>query len=137
MYKRQLYVLVNVKAHEFFKRDGANLFCRVPIPMTTAALGDEIEVPTINGSRTKVKIPGGTQTGQQFRLREKGMPIINSHSYGDLYIEIFVETPVNLNTKQKKLFTSTERYVMFVGSDRMTATPYFCANPLLIYLILT
>ncbi len=104
-----LYILINVKSHKFFKRDGANLYCRVPIPMTTAALGGEIEVPTIAGKRTKMKIPGGTQTGQQFRLKEKGMPVIQSSSTGDMYIEIFVETPVNLNTKHKTMFKTLDK----------------------------
>ena len=99
-----LYILIQVKPHKFFKRDGANLYCRVPIPMTTATLGGEIEVPTIDGKKSKMKIPGGTQTGQQFRLKEKGMPIIQSTATGDMYIEIFVETPVNLNAKQKDMF---------------------------------
>lgn len=104
-----LYILVSVKPHKFFKRDGANLYGRVPIAMTTATLGGDIEVPTINGKRTKVKIPGGTQTGQQFRLKEKGMPVIQSSSVGDMYIEIFVETPVNLNNKQKEVFKSLDK----------------------------
>lgn len=99
-----LYVLIAIKPHKFFRRDGAHLHCRVPIPMTTATLGGEIEVPTIGGSRTKVKVPPGTQTGQQFRLKGKGMPVMRTSSTGDLYIEIFVETPVNLNGKQKDLF---------------------------------
>ena len=99
-----LYVLVAIKSHKFFRREASNLHCRVPIPMTTATLGGDIEVPTIAGSRTKVKIPAGTQTGQQFRLRGKGMSIMRSDSMGDLYIVIFVDTPVNLNGKQKDLF---------------------------------
>lgn len=99
-----LYVLITVKPHKFFRRDGANLYCRVPIAMTTAALGGNVEVPTINGSRANLKIPSGTQTGQQMRMKEKGMPVMNSSSYGDMYIEIFVETPVNLNSKQKDVF---------------------------------
>lgn len=99
-----LYVLISVKPHKFFKRDGANLYCRVPIAMTTAALGGEVEVPTISGSRANLKIPSGTQTGQQMRMKEKGMPVMQSQSYGDMYIEIFVETPVNLNSKQKEVF---------------------------------
>jgi molecular chaperone DnaJ len=98
-----LYVLVMIKPHKLFKRDNANLYCRVPIPMMTAALGGEIEVPSLDGSKNSVKIPAGTQTGQQFRLRGKGMNIMRSDSFGDLYIEMFVETPVNLNTKQKDL----------------------------------
>lgn len=98
-----LYVLVVTKPHKFFKRDGANLYCRVPIPMMTAALGGTIEVPSIDGSRNNVDIKAGTQTGQQLRLKSKGMNIMRSDSRGDLYIEIFVETPVNLNGKQKDL----------------------------------
>lgn len=98
-----LYVLVVVKPHKLFKRDGANLYCRVPIPMMTAALGGDIEVPSLDGGRNTVKIPAGTQTGQQFRLRGKGMNVMRSDSFGDMYIEIFVETPVNLNGKQKDL----------------------------------
>lgn len=98
-----LYVLVVTKPHKLFKRDGANLYCRVPIPMMTAALGGTIEVPSIDGSRNKVDIKAGTQTGQQLRLKSKGMNIMRSDSRGDLYIEIFVETPVNLNGKQKDL----------------------------------
>jgi molecular chaperone DnaJ len=99
-----LYVMVTVKAHKMFEREGANLYCRVPIPMTTATLGGEIEVPTISGGRTKVKVPPGTQTGQQFRLKGQGMSVMRSDARGDLYIEIFVEIPVNLNSKQKDLF---------------------------------
>lgn len=98
-----LYVLLSVKAHKLFQRDGANLYCRVPITVTRAALGGEIEVPTIEGTRATVKVPAGTQTGQQFRLKGKGMSILRSDSRGDMYIEIFVETPVNLNKKQQDL----------------------------------
>ena len=104
-----LYVLLAIKPHKFFKRDGANLFCRVPIPMTTAALGGEIEVPTIGGKGTKVKIPAGTQTGQQFRLKGKGMPVMRSEATGDLYIETSVETPVNLSSKQKGLLQELDK----------------------------
>jgi molecular chaperone DnaJ len=98
-----LYVLLVVKPHKFFRRDGANLHCRVPISMTTAALGGEIEVPTMDKNSTKVKIPAGTQSGQQLRLRGKGMPVLRSESFGDMYIEVHVETPVNLSGKQKEL----------------------------------
>ncbi len=104
-----LYILVGIKSHKFFKRDSANIYCRVPIAMTTATLGGEIEVPTIGGKRSKVKIPGGTQTGQQFRLKEQGMTVLNGNAKGDMYIEIFVETPVNLNTKQKDMFKSLDK----------------------------
>lgn len=98
--KGDLYVLVSIKPHKMFKRDGADLHCRAPIGMTTATLGGEIEVPTIDGKKTSVKIPNGTQTGQQFRLKSKGMPVMRSSSRGDMFIEVFVETPVNLNKKQ-------------------------------------
>lgn len=98
-----LYVLLSVKAHKLFQRDGANLYCRVPITVTRAALGGDIEVPTIEGTRATVKVPAGTQTGQQFRLKGKGMTILRSEARGDMYIEIFVETPVNLSKKQQDL----------------------------------
>ncbi len=98
-----LYVMMNIKPHKLFQRDGANLYCRVPITITRAALGGEIEVPTVEGTRAKVKAPAGTQTGQQFRLRGKGMSMIRTDARGDMYIEIFVETPVNLNKKQQDL----------------------------------
>ena len=98
-----LYVLLHVKPHKLFKRDAANLYCRVPITVTRAALGGEIEVPTIEGKRATVKVPAGTQTGQQFRIKGKGMTILRSDSRGDMYIEIFVETPVNLSRKQQDL----------------------------------
>ncbi len=104
-----LYVMINVKPHKLFQRDGANLYCRVPITVTRAALGGEIEVPTIKGSRASVKIPAGTQTSQQFRLRGKGMSILNSSAHGDMYIDIFVETPVNLNKKQQDLLNELEK----------------------------
>lgn len=104
-----LYVLVNLKPHKFFKRNGSNLYCRVPIPMTQATLGAEIEVPTIEGKRTKVKIPAGTQTGQQFRLKGKGMAVMRSKARGDMFIETFVETPVNLNKKQEDLIKELDK----------------------------
>ncbi|MGB0719437.1 MAG: molecular chaperone DnaJ [Bdellovibrionales bacterium] len=104
-----LYVLLAVKSNRLFKRDGANLYCRVPIAMTKATLGGEIDVPTIEGKRSTVKIPPGTQTGQQFRLRGKGMSMLNTESRGDLYIEIFVETPVNLSKKQKDMIADLDK----------------------------
>jgi len=104
-----LYILVGVKSHKFFKRESINLFGRVPVAMTTAALGGEIEVPTIDGKKSKMKVPAGTQTGQQFRLKGKGMPQLQSSHVGDMYIEIFVETPVNLNTKQKDMFKTLDK----------------------------
>jgi molecular chaperone DnaJ len=104
-----LYVLLAIKPHKLFKRDGANLLCRVPIPITKAALGGDLEVPTIDGKTAKVKIPAGTQTGQQFRLKGKGMSLMQSQNRGDLFIEIFVETPVNLNKKQQDLLKQLDK----------------------------
>ncbi len=104
-----LYVLLSVAQHKLFKRDGANLYCRVPITVTRAALGGEIEVPTIKGTRATVKIPEGTQTGQQFRLKGKGMSMLRSSAHGDMYIEIFVETPVNLDKKQQNLLRDLDK----------------------------
>jgi molecular chaperone DnaJ len=104
-----LYIFLSVRPHPLFQRDGADLFCRVPISMTTAALGGEIEVPTLNGKRVKLKIPEGSQTGRQFRLKDKGMPVINSREVGDLYIQITVETPVHLSKKQKELLRDFEK----------------------------
>lgn len=99
-----LYVLIAVKPHPLFKRDGADLHCRVPIPFTKAALGGKVKVPTIEGIESAVTVKEGTQTGQQLRLKGKGMTMLNSDARGDLYIRVFVETPVNLNKKQKEIF---------------------------------
>lgn len=103
-----LYIFLSVKPHRLFERDGADLFCRVPISMVTASLGGEIEVPTLGGKKVKVKVPEGAQTGRQFRLKGKGMPVVNSRETGDLYIQITVETPVHLNKKQKDLLKEFE-----------------------------
>jgi len=98
-----LYIFLTVKPHRLFQRDGADIHCRVPIPMTTAALGGQIEIPTVDGSRAKVGIPAGAQNGQQFRLKGKGMSVLRSPARGDMYAEISVETPVHLTKKQKEL----------------------------------
>ncbi|MBG51107.1 MAG: molecular chaperone DnaJ [Alphaproteobacteria bacterium] len=98
-----LYIFLSVSPHKLFERDGTELFCSVPVSLTTAALGGEIEVPTLGGGKVKVKIPEGTQTGKQFRLRGKGMPGLHARRHGDLYIQIQVETPVGLTKKQKDL----------------------------------
>lgn len=98
-----LYVFLSIKPHEFFQRDGADLFCRVPISMVTAALAGEITVPVIDGSQTQVRIPAGTQTAKQFRIKGKGMPVLRSREVGDLYIQVFVETPQNLTKRQREL----------------------------------
>lgn len=98
-----LYIFVSLRPHTFFQRDGADLFCRVPISLTTAALGGQFDVPTVDGGKTRVKIPEGTQTAKQFRLRAKGMPVLRSSKVGDMYIQVVVETPRNLSRKQREL----------------------------------
>jgi len=104
-----LYIFLSIKPHEFFQRDGADIFCRVPISMTTAALGGEFQVPTIDGGKTKVKVPEGTQTGKQFRLKGKGMPVLRSTRVGEMYIQVAVETPRNLTRKQRELLEEFEK----------------------------
>jgi molecular chaperone DnaJ len=98
-----LYIFLSLQPHTFFERDGADLYCRVPIAMTDAALGGEIEVPTIGGESSKVKVGEGTQSGKQFRLKGKGMPVLRSREFGDLYIQIDVEIPKNLTKRQREL----------------------------------
>jgi molecular chaperone DnaJ len=98
-----LYIFLSLKPHPFFQRDGADLFCRVPISMVTAALGGEFSVPTLGGSEALVKVPEGTQTGKQFRLKGKGMPVLRSRDVGDLYIQVVVETPQKLTKRQREL----------------------------------
>jgi molecular chaperone DnaJ len=104
-----LYIFLSIKPHEFFQRDGADVFCRVPISMTTAALGGQIEVPTLDGTMSRVKVPEGTETGKQFRLKGKGMPVLRSNAAGDLYIQVDVETPKNLSRKQRELLEEFEK----------------------------
>ncbi|KHA50508.1 molecular chaperone DnaJ [Sulfitobacter geojensis] len=103
-----LYIFIEVAEHELFERDGPNLFCRVPVSMSTAALGGNIEVPTIDGGRGRVQIPGGSQSGRQMRLRGKGMPPLRGGGVGDMIIELAVETPVNLTSRQKELLQEFE-----------------------------
>ena len=104
-----LYIFLSIKPHPIFKREGADIYCDIPIKMTTATLGGAIEVPTIDGGRVKVTIPEGTQTGHQFRLRGKGMSILRSTGRGDMYIQTSVETPVKLNKKQRELIKEFEK----------------------------
>ena len=104
-----LYIFLEVASHSIFQRDGINLYCRVPVSMTSAALGGDIEVPTIDGGRSRVKIPQGSQSGRQMRLRAKGMPAIKSTQKGDMFIELAVETPVNLTGQQKEILREFER----------------------------
>ncbi len=96
-----LYIFVAVATHPLFERDGANIYCQVPIPMTTAALGGSVEVPSIDGGRAKVTIPTGAQTGHRLRMRGKGMSVLNSKNRGDMIIDVRVETPVNLTKEQR------------------------------------
>ncbi|GGA89904.1 chaperone protein DnaJ [Brucella endophytica] len=104
-----LYIFLSVKPHEFFQRDGADLYCKVPISMTTAALGGQFEVSTLDGTQTRVKIPDGTQNGKQFRLKGKGMPVLRQPAMGDLYIQIDIETPQNLTRRQRELLEEFEK----------------------------
>ena len=103
-----LYLFLSVKPHRMFERDGMDLHISVPIPMTTAALGGSIEVPTIDGKKAKVAIPEGTQNGRQFRLRGKGMPRLQRGGIGDLFVHVGVETPVNLTKEQERLLREFE-----------------------------
>ena len=104
-----LYIFLSVKPHEFFQRDGADLYCKVPISMTTAALGGSFEVATLDGTQTRVKVPEGTQNGRQFRLKGKGMPVLRQPKIGDLYIQTAVETPQNLTKRQRELLEEFEK----------------------------
>jgi molecular chaperone DnaJ len=104
-----LYIFLSLIPHPMFQREGADLFCRVPISMTTASLGGEFEVPTIDGGRTRVKIPDGTQTGKRFRLTSKGMPVLRSKARGDMYVQVMVETPQKLTKRQKDLLKEFEK----------------------------
>jgi len=103
-----LYIFIDVKKHEIFERESSELHCRVPVSMAIAALGGDIEVPTIDGGRSRVKIPAGSQSGRQMRLRGKGMPALRGGSAGDMFIELAVETPVNLTSRQKELLREFE-----------------------------
>mgnify|MGYP001819145169 CR=1 FL=1 len=97
-----LYVEIHIKPHEIFKREESHLFCEVPIPITTASLGGELEVPTLDG-KVKLKIPAGTQTGKMFRMRNRGVKPVRGGPQGDLICRVAVETPVNLTARQKEL----------------------------------
>ncbi len=103
-----LYLFLAIRPHELFQRDGANLYCKATIPMTRAALGGSIDVPTIDGKRAKVNIPAGTQNSQQFRLSGMGMTILGSRSRGDMFVRVAVETPIKLTGRQKELLREFE-----------------------------
>lgn len=104
-----LYIFLSVEPHPFFQRDGADLHCRVPISLVTAALGGTFEVPTVDGGKTRLKIPEGTQTGRRFRISGKGMPVLRSKQHGDMYVQVAVETPQNLTKRQKEVLQEFER----------------------------
>jgi molecular chaperone DnaJ len=104
-----LYIFLSMSAHAFFQRDGADLHCRVPISMVKAALGGEVEVPCIDGGKSRVKVPDGTQAGRRFRLAGKGMPVLRTKQTGDMYVQVIVETPQNLTKKQRELLTEFEK----------------------------
>ena len=105
-----LYIFLSLAPHQFFQRDGADLHCRVPISMVTAALGGSFDVPTIDGGQTKVKVPEGTQSGRRFRLAGKGMPVLRTREHGDMYVQVLVETPQKLTKKQKELLQEFDKH---------------------------
>ena len=104
-----LYIFLSIEPHPIFQRDGSDIFCRVPISMTTAALGGQIEVPTVDGTISRVKIPEATQSGKQFRLKSKGMPVLRSKLTGDMYIQVEVETPTNLSKRQREILEEFQK----------------------------
>jgi molecular chaperone DnaJ len=104
-----LYIFLSLAPHELFQRDGADLHCRVPISMVTATLGGEFEVPTMDGGKTRVKVPEGTQSGRRFRLAGKGMPVLRSKQLGDMYVQAVVETPQKLTKRQRELLAEFEK----------------------------
>jgi molecular chaperone DnaJ len=120
-----LYVDVGVRTHPIFQRDGANIFVRVPLRMTTAALGGAVEVPVIDGGRAKVTIPAGTQAGDQFRLRGKGFSVLRSAARGDMYVQVAVETPQNLTKRQQELLAEFEREAETNGRSSPESEGFF------------
>ena len=104
-----LYIFISLAQHQFFQRDGADLHCRVPISMVTASLGGGFDVPTIDGGKTRVKVPEGTQSGRVFRLQGKGMPVLRARGTGDMYVQVMVETPQKLSKRQKELLAEFDR----------------------------
>lgn len=118
-----LYIFLSLASHKFFQRDGADLHCRVPVSMVTAAMGGEFEVPTIDQGKTKVKVPSGTQSGRRFRVAGKGMPVLRSRQMGDMYVQVVVETPQNLTKKQKELLAEFEK--LSSGETQPEAAGFF------------
>lgn len=103
-----LYIFLSVRPHAFLQREGADLYCTVPISMTTAALGGKFELSTMDGTKSRVTVPEGTQNGKELRMRGKGMPVLRSAQKGDLYVRISIETPQNLSRRQRELLTEFE-----------------------------
>ena len=103
-----LYIFIDVKKDSLFEREEENIFCRIPISVTTAILGGDIEIPTIENTKARLTVPPGTQSNTQFRLKGKGMSILRQKSRGDMYIEVGVEIPVNLTNKQKSILQEFE-----------------------------
>src|SRR5437763_617783 len=118
-----LYIFLSLAQHQLFQRDGADLHCRVPISMVTAALGGEFEVPTIDSGKTKAKVPAGTQSGRRFRIASKGMPVLRSRQMGDMYVQVMVETPQNLTKKQQELLSEFEK--LSSGATQPEAAGFF------------
>jgi molecular chaperone DnaJ len=118
-----LYIFLSLASHQFFQRDGADLHCRVPVSMVTAAMGGEFEVPSIDKAKTKVKVPSGTQSGRRFRVAGKGMPVLRSRQMGDMYVQVVVETPQNLTKKQKELLAEFEK--LSSGETQPEAAGFF------------
>ncbi|MFZ5735197.1 MAG: molecular chaperone DnaJ [Pseudomonadota bacterium] len=118
-----LYIFLSITAHPLFQRDGADLHCRVPVSMVSAALGGEFDVPAIDKSKTKVKVPAGTQSGQRFRVAGKGMPVLRSRQKGDMYVQVVVETPQNLTRKQQELLAEFEK--LSSGATQPEAVGFF------------
>ena len=104
-----LYIFLSIKPHGMFHRDGADLYCRVPISIVQATLGGEFEIGTLDGAQSKVKVPEGTQTGRQFKIRGKGMPVLRSRDFGDLYVQAVVETPQSLTRRQRELLAEFDK----------------------------
>src|ERR1700743_3255838 len=119
----ELYIFLSLCSQQFFQRDGADLHCRVPVSLGTASLGGEFEVPTIDKGKTKVKIPGGTQSGRRFRIASKGMPVLRSRQTGAMYVQVLVETPQTLTKKQQELLAEFEK--LSSGATQPEAAGFF------------
>ncbi len=115
-----LYIFLSVKPHEIFQRDGSDLYCTVPISMTTAALGGTFELAALDGSETRVKVPEGTQNGRRFRLKGKGMPVLRQPNIGDLIVQVSIETPQNLTKRQRELLEEFESLSSTENSPQST-----------------